>query len=67
MANLLDPSVIFFPMVQYEIAQELSIAAGAYFGVGSAPTFTSATMTVEVGSEYGAVPDLFFLQMTAFF
>ena len=67
MANLGDPSFIFFPMVQYEIAEELSIAAGAYFGVGEAPMFTTATMTVEVGSEYGAVPDLFFVQMTAFF
>lgn len=67
MMNLLDPSVIVFPMVRYELEQQLTFAAGAYVGFGESATFDPATMGFELPNEYGGLSDLYFLQMTAYF
>ena len=69
-ANVVDPSVVVFPAVEYEIEEQFSIRAGAYVGFGE-----SAGGGGENGgigglafpSEYGAGSDLYFLQATAFF
>ncbi len=74
MMNIFDPSAIFFPAVEYEIEDQLTITAGAYGSVGErgeidveATEEGELESTVVVPSEFGASSNLYFLQMTAFF
>ncbi len=75
-ANVVDPSVVVFPTVEYEIEEQFSIRAGAYVGLGERaeielgdePPQPGQPQDILVpGSEFGSVSDLYFLQMTAFF
>jgi hypothetical protein len=67
MANLMDPSLVVFPSARYEIAEQMSVAAGAYLGFGDGPEFSVTDLVLVLNSEYGSTPDLYFVQMTAFF
>ena len=62
MANIVDPSVVIFPSVRYELEEQFSVGAGAYVGFGE-----GGDGQALFPSEYGSVPDLYFVQMTAFF
>ncbi len=78
-ANLTDPSVVVFPMLEYEIEEQFTVAAGAYIGFGRGidlpePENGQADQNGQgqmilpsVPTEFGATPDMYFLQMTAFF
>ncbi len=65
MANVVDPSVVIFPAIQYELAEQMSVSAGAYLGFGEAPELDG--LELRLNSEYGGQPDLVFVQMTVFF
>ena len=69
MANLMDPSVVIFPTVQYELAEQMTVSAGAYIGFGSGGQLVLEGLdpTVVLESEYGSFADMYFIQMTAFF
>lgn len=62
LANLGDPSALFGPGVSYSVGEETSLRGGVFFGAG-----TSTTMAGAPGSEYGAVPFVGYLSLTAFF
>lgn len=75
-ANIIDPSVIVFPAIEYEVEAQFSVRAGAYVGFGEGAQLdfgedmeepVAPQDAVSLGSEFGAVSDLYFLQMTAFF
>lgn len=68
-ANVVDPSVVVFPTVEYEIEQQFSVRAGAYvgFGEGAGVSGEQASAPFTIPSEFGGVSDLYFVQMTAFF
>lgn len=70
-ANVADPSAVVYPLVQYELEQAFSVAAGGYVGFGDEPTLEldpdAPFMGLEFPSEFGAVSDLYYVQMTAFF
>ena len=73
--NVVDPGVVIFPSVQYEVEDRFSVSAGAYVGFGeSAELDLSGAQpdaefedVISIPSEFGAASDLYFLQMTAFF
>ena len=69
MANLMDPSVVIFPSVQYEVGQQMTVSAGAFlgFGEGGQVVFEGLVPALVLESEYGSFADMYFVQMAAFF
>lgn len=68
--NLTDPSVFLMPQVEYNIAQDIYLSAGAYFGLGEKPdavTYDDQKTTVKLRSEFGGYPDLYFTSFRIYF
>jgi hypothetical protein len=68
--NLTDPSVVFSPSVDYNIAQNIYLAGGAYIGLGRKseilPTMSPLPGTL-FHSEFGAYPDMLYLSFRVYF
>lgn len=72
--NVFDPSVALFPTVRYELADQFSMGATAFVGLGEHPQVDLGGFTggdefggVSFPSEFGAVSNLYFVDMTAMF
>lgn len=68
--NLNDGSLILAPSAEYNIAENIYIAAGAYIGLGKKPELLQpVTAPFETGfkSEFGAYPDMFFASFRIYF
>ena len=69
--NLSDPSVFLAPNLEYNIAQDIYIAAGAYVGIGRRPEFIIAadpgSNRVDFRSEFGSYPDTYYSSFRIYF
>jgi hypothetical protein len=67
--NLGDPSFSLNPYVEYNIAENIYLAAGAYIGVGEDPTVEWVGMRPQVSfaSEFGAYPALYYSSFRVYF
>lgn len=81
--NLTDASALVAPTIAWNVSSEASLNAGLYTGFGGRPTATSPFQLLGPGnqpysgrdlgealgvkSEFGLVPTLFFVQMSAYF
>lgn len=68
--NLSDWSLIFSPTLEYNIAENIYLAAGAYLGWGKSPEFVLGPLTsspVLMRSEFGSYPDMFFASFRVYF
>jgi hypothetical protein len=68
--NLTDPSVFIMPRVEYNIAENIYLSAGAYFGLGRGPTAVISQNDVpalRLRSEFGSYPDLYFSSFRVYF
>ncbi len=68
--NLSDRSVILAPQVEYNIAENIYLAGGAYFGFGKRPETVLGpidTASVLFHSEFGAYPDMIFASFRVYF
>jgi len=71
LVNLSDPSVFLVPNLEYNIAQDIYLTAGAYVGVGrraelvSGPGFVSHR--INFGSEFGSYPDTYYTSFRIYF
>jgi hypothetical protein len=69
--NLSDPSVFLAPSLEYNIAQNIYIAAGAYVGIGRRPEFIIAadpgSNRVDFRSEFGSYPDTYYGSFRIYF
>lgn len=68
--NLNDWSFIFSPMLEYNIAENIYLAAGAYLGFGKNPGLMLDPLTpppVLMRSEFGSYPDVFFTSFRIYF
>ncbi len=68
--NLTDPSVLVTPQIEYNIAEDIYLAAGAFIGVGSSPQTRCAcnnNSTVLCRSEFGAYSDIYFTSFRVYF
>jgi hypothetical protein len=69
--NLSDPSVFLAPSLEYNIAQDVYLAAGAYVGIGRKPEFIIAantgTNSVDFRSEFGSYPDTYYSSFRIYF
>ncbi len=70
LANLSDLSLSFSPQVEYNIAENIYIAAGAYIGVGKKPEYVPNPLEENsplLHSEFGAYPDMVYTSFRFYF
>jgi hypothetical protein len=68
--NLSDWSLIFSPLLEYNIAENIYLAAGAYIGWGKNPELVLGPLIsppVLLRSEFGSYPDMFFTSFRIYF
>jgi hypothetical protein len=68
--NLTDPSIFLMPQLEYNIAENIYLFAGAYFGLGKSPKSLinqSGDLTLRLSSEFGSYPDLYFTSFRIYF
>jgi hypothetical protein len=68
--NLNDMSVVFAPQVEYNIAENIYLAGGAYVGFGKRPETipdSADSSPFLFHSEFGAYPDMIFASFRVYF
>jgi hypothetical protein len=68
--NLSDPSLFLAPQLEYNIAENVYLSAGAYLGLGKSPEMVmdqSGEPKLQLGSEFGSYPDLYFTSFRVYF
>jgi hypothetical protein len=70
LVNLTDPSLLLAPQVEYDIAQDIYLSAGAYLGSGKSPVceFNQGYRSVlRLRSEFGGYSNLIFTSFHVYF
>lgn len=65
--NMQDNSLLFSPEVEYNIAEDIYIAAGATLGIGRRPSKQISSTDPILHSEFGAYPDLYWASFRIYF
>jgi hypothetical protein len=68
--NLSDWSLVLSPIIEYNIAENIYLAAGAYIGLGKKPEIALdplASLPFFYGSEFGAYPDMLYSSFRLYF
>jgi hypothetical protein len=65
MANLRDPSALFYSFLQQSLSDDTSAQLGFYAPIGRLPTLASGPVPISMQSEFGSYPYFFFAQLTA--
>lgn len=68
--NITDPSLFLSPQLEYNIAENIYLAAGAYLGIGERLEliFTDGFIPyTKYNSEFGAYPDIYFSSFRVYF
>lgn len=68
--NISDWSLILSPMLEYNIAENIYLAVGAYLGWGKNPELVLGPITPRpllLRSEFGTYPDMFFTSFRLYF
>ncbi|MBD3332430.1 hypothetical protein GF356_06240 [candidate division GN15 bacterium] len=64
-ANLSDPSLSLTPYLEYNIAENIYLAGGAFIGFGPGPSVDLSA--AELGSEFGSYPDYLFTSFRIYY
>ena len=70
LSNLMDPSVLLMPSLNWNVANNASASVGCLAGLGARPKASAATSNnplLELRSEYGSVPFSAFVQAAFYF
>ncbi|MCK4461927.1 MAG: hypothetical protein KAW46_08980 [candidate division Zixibacteria bacterium] len=69
--NLGDPSVLLAPTVEYNVAENIYLAAGAFVGIGRTPSLTlggsSLLDNLRLRSEFGTYPNIYYSSFRVYF
>ncbi len=68
--NLSDGSLILSPSIEYNIAENIYLAGGAYLGLGRRPEIVMGPLNPQprvLHSEFGAYPDMLFTSFRVYF
>jgi hypothetical protein len=65
--NMTDPSVFLAPQVEYNIAPDIYLGAGAFVGVGRKPDTGNILEPVVLRSEFGGYPNIYFASLRRYF
>ena len=63
--NLTDPSVLVAPQLEYNIAEDIYVAAGGFLGLGKRPE--ASALAAPLRSEFGGYPDVYFTSFRIYF
>jgi hypothetical protein len=68
MLNIPDPSLLFSPIVEYNIAEDIYLQGGAYLAAGKPATLElGLPPALEFNSEYGSYSDFYFFSFRFYF
>ncbi len=70
LTNLNDPSVFFSTQVDYNIAKNVYLSGGIFWGVGKNPQFSPAGTGIPLiltESEFGSYPDIYYTSFRVYF
>ncbi len=68
--NVSDASLTFSPTIEYNIKEDIYIAAGAYLGVGKQPEVCDVCnpdLSFRFNSEFGSYPNMVFTSFRIYF
>lgn len=65
--NISDASVFITPQVEYNIASDVYLDAGAFVGIGKNPVFSEFPTPVALRSEFGGYPNIYFSSLRYYF
>jgi hypothetical protein len=65
--HMTDPSVFLAPQVEYNIASDIYLDAGAFVGVGRKPDIGNILEPVVLRSEFGGYPNIYFASLRRYF
>lgn len=68
--NLSDGSLMLSPSLEYNIAENIYLAGGAYLGLGKRPEIVLGPLNLQprvLHSEFGAYPDMLFTSFRVYF
>ena len=66
--NLTDPSIFFSPQVEYNVAENIYVSGGAFFGIGKKPKLLNAVGSISMFcSEFGTYPNVYFTSFRIYF
>lgn len=68
--NVTDPSALLAPYLEYNFAENVYLAGGAYVGLGENPSFSVAdifTGPLSFGSEFGFYADTYYLSFRVYY
>jgi hypothetical protein len=68
--NLSDPSLFIAPQLEYNIAQNIYLCAGAFIGIGKSPRSgqgSGSLPELEFQSEFGGYPNIFYSSFRIYF
>lgn len=68
--NLADQSLFVSPTVEYNIAENIYVSAGAFFGIGKGPKLVideAFSPVLKFHSEFGGYPDIYFSSFRIYF
>lgn len=70
LVNVPDPSISLSTQLEYNIAQDIYVAAGAFIGIGKRPenmTEKDGTTTQRFRSEFGGYPNIYYSSFRIYF
>jgi hypothetical protein len=65
--NVTDPSVYLTPQVEYNIASNVYVGAGAFLGIGEKPLTANGQSPLQLRSEFGGYPNFYFGSIRYYF
>jgi hypothetical protein len=68
--NMADPSIFVMPQLEYNIAEDIYVSAGAYVGLGDSPKYVldrDYNPSLRLRSEFGTYPDFYFTSFRVYF
>ena len=60
LVNITDPSIFMTPQIEYNLAPNAYLGAGAFIGVGGRPSAIAEADGLELHSEFGGYPNIYF-------
>jgi len=67
MINAADPSAYLTPQIEYNIAPNTYVGAGAFIGIGEDPDAAMGDIASRLRSEFGSYPDIYFGSIRHYF
>ena len=65
--NITDASAFLAPQVEYNIAPNVYLGAGAFLGIGKGPVSGELPIPIALRSEFGNYPNIFFASLRRYF